>query len=358
MGYAAFFIEVKKAGLDPFTDPPPGSNRSTWRFVLDLRETANCEADDLRRALGQNATYATELFARQHRHCCFSIALTGSSARIIRWDRAGAVVTEAFDIRACSGAVNLCQFLWCFSHVGDADRGYDLTVRSPTLLERDLFKTKIRRHAVSQMSNFEDSEDDAFFTHYADTISVVEVPDSSNDPDAVTDGVRRLVISRPVVYPYFLTGRATRAYWAVESGTGNVVFLKDTWRQDPSPCKRSEGETIALLHRKKVANVPPLICHADLHMVDLVVTELGDKNKRVMARNRNMYQTTRTQEFLEAPWVCGRDGPDCATFRVLVRKRRHYRLVLGIAGRPFDRFNGSVELLKCNMAIRFLGVRH
>ncbi len=292
MGYAAFFIEVKRAGLDPFSDPPPGGNRSKWRFVLDLRDANDDMKNELRRALGQNATYATELFARQHRHCCFSVALAGSSARLIRWDRAGVIVSELFDIRTPSGALNLCRFLWCFSRVGDADRGYDLTVRSPTLVERNRFIRQIRQHAVSQMSSFEESEEEAFATHCTDsdsTITVVEVPDSSGDTDAVTDGIRRLVISRPVVYPYSLTGRATRAYWAVESGTGKVVFLKDTWRQYPAPCDRSEGETIAVLHSHKVVNVPPLVCHADLHMKDLVVTELEDKKKRVMSMNRGEY---------------------------------------------------------------------
>ena len=112
------------------------------------------------------------------------------------------------------------------------------------------------------MSNFEDSEDEAFATHYADMISVVEVPDSSNDPDAVTDGIRRLVISRPVVYPYFLTGRATRAYWAVESGTGKVVFLKDTWRYYRS--REGEGDVLKSLNDKGVQNVPVLVCHGDV----------------------------------------------------------------------------------------------
>ncbi|KAI1793361.1 hypothetical protein LXA43DRAFT_1092899 [Ganoderma leucocontextum] len=363
MGYTAFFIEVKKKpGLDPYRDPPPANtDRSTWKFTLnhvntnlagEQRATSDTINEEMTRSLGQNTTYATEIFARQHRHCCFSATLSGSSARLIRWDRAGAIVTEAFDIRTSSGALHLCEFLWCFAHVGDARRGYDLTVMTATRIEKDLFITAINEHAKLQMSTTDQSEEAAAAMHCSEAaISVIEVPDSSEDADAVTEGVRRLLISRPIVYPYFLTGRATRAYWAVEAGTGDVVFLKDTWREDPPPSGRKEGETISYLRKCKVPYVPPIVCHADLHEREFVLKTFPDNTQRSVAENGDDHQATRTQKFLDAPWVCGTARTAYAACRALVKRRVHYRLVLAIAGHPLDRFNGSSELLSCAQSV-------
>lgn len=188
MGYTAFFIEVKKdPKLDPFRDPiSPYVDRSSWKFVLNYVETnatggetacSDTVKQEMFRALGQNTTYATEMFARQHRHCCFSATLSGSSARFIRWDRAGAIVSEAFDIRTRRGASYLCQFLWCFAHLGDAGRGYDLTVMTATRIERELFTDAIRKHAKLQMNHLNKSVKEAAAMHCNENaISVVEVP--------------------------------------------------------------------------------------------------------------------------------------------------------------------------------------
>ncbi|KAI0308449.1 hypothetical protein OF83DRAFT_1020036, partial [Amylostereum chailletii] len=46
---------------------------------------------------GQIIAYAHALLSMQFRLYCFSFLIFGSKARFIRWDRAGAVVSEAFD---------------------------------------------------------------------------------------------------------------------------------------------------------------------------------------------------------------------------------------------------------------------
>ena len=288
MGYAAIFIEVKKCSkLDPFRDPPRGQlDRSIWKFVLNFEDRNDEEKQEMERGLGQSATYAAEVFARQHRHCCYSMTLSGSTARLLRWDRAGAIVSEAFDIRSDSGALHLCQFLWCFANMGDAGRGYDLTVMTSTATERQMYVEAVKAHAVRQMSNFESSEEEALATHYsANAVSVVEVPDSSGDSDAVANGVRRLLVSRPVVYPDSVIGRGTRGYWAVECGTKRVVFLKDTWREDPPPSGKTEGVILSELTKKEVIYVPPLVCHADLHFKDFVMKTFVDGKQRPMLEN-------------------------------------------------------------------------
>lgn len=58
------------------------------------------------RAWGQHTLYVTEIIVRQCRVCVFSIALFGSRARLFRWDRAGCVVSAAFDVG------KFCVSLW------------------------------------------------------------------------------------------------------------------------------------------------------------------------------------------------------------------------------------------------------
>ncbi|KAL6306248.1 hypothetical protein BKA93DRAFT_712016, partial [Sparassis latifolia] len=56
---------------------------------------------------------------------CFSVLITGNFARILHWDRCGALYTEKIDYRQNS---DFAQFLWRFSHMSKAQQGYDTTV--------------------------------------------------------------------------------------------------------------------------------------------------------------------------------------------------------------------------------------
>lgn len=53
------------------------------------------------------------------------------------------------------------------------------------------------------------------------------------------------------------------------------------------------------------------------------------------------YQDTRSEEIVEADWACGRT----LTPKVRLAPRRHYRVVLGTAGYPLERIEGTKELL-------------
>ena len=76
--------------------------------------------------------------------------MSGSRARLFRWDRAGCVATESFDIRTHPEL--LCDFLWRFSQTSNAGRGHDLTVEVATAAEEVLFHDCIRAHVRSQLA--------------------------------------------------------------------------------------------------------------------------------------------------------------------------------------------------------------
>ncbi|KAI0671016.1 hypothetical protein C8Q78DRAFT_991673 [Trametes maxima] len=102
MGFAATFIEVKaKDSMDHYRDPPPGEkDRNGWVFVVGDRSSGGHGdgSDDAVHALGQNSAYAVDTQARQHRVFCFSVSISGYSARLIRWDRTGIIVSESFNL--------------------------------------------------------------------------------------------------------------------------------------------------------------------------------------------------------------------------------------------------------------------
>ena len=48
MAYAALFIEVKRhPSFDPFTDPPLGTDRPWWTFLLNLENVAATKQEEV-----------------------------------------------------------------------------------------------------------------------------------------------------------------------------------------------------------------------------------------------------------------------------------------------------------------------
>ncbi|KAI0354871.1 hypothetical protein OH77DRAFT_367142 [Trametes cingulata] len=353
MGFAAMVIEVKaKAGCDFARDPPEsytGRQRATWQFILNPDLYTAEELDEAKRAFGQNMTYATEIFARQHRHALFSVSLSGSSARFIRWDRAGAVVTAAFDI--LESPENLCQFLWCFAWLSDAGRGYDLTVGVASAEEEEIFRSAIEKHVKLQLGKVKGPVKYAIQRglrdHYQPgVVSVLVMPTVENQRQPGLQSSRRILVSRPLSYPLSLVGRATRAYWAVDADTRKVVFLKDTWRHHPSsttaeggePVPETEGDILTVLHGAKVCNIPPMEHHGDVPYAEWVRDDRRSEGWTL--KFLKVAQRTRTQDYLAKGWVCGAGRLD---FRIF--KHTHYRLVLGVVGYSLLRLSGTQELL-------------
>ncbi|KAG6858274.1 hypothetical protein C0995_001229, partial [Termitomyces sp. Mi166 len=182
---------------DAFRDPPENMPRGGWPF-----ESATLAG---RRSRGQLISYATEWFARQHRCHAFTIFLFGTYVRFIRWDRAGAIVSEEFDFRSdCS---HLVEFLWRFSHLDDAGRGKDPCVRRATPEEAEIahrelkeWKPKAERPVIVFTVPGEDHED------------------------------RHFLAWGCMSEPRSLTGRCTRAYPVYEIATKEKYILKDSWR--------------------------------------------------------------------------------------------------------------------------------
>lgn len=260
-GYAELFIEVKPSPAhDFFNDPAPDASaeaRATHEFTSQFSDEEFTKRRDS--AHGQHIAYVTEIFARQHRTFLFSISMSGPRARLLRWDRAGCVVTESFDIRSQPDI--LCEFLWRFSSLPPARRGHDPTVRVASPEEEQLFYSQVTDCVRYQLQVDGATLKQAVSEHYLPgNVAVVHVLQDGTAASAET--IHRFIVSRPVVSPLNLCGRGTRGFWAVNARSGRVVFLKDTWRVY-TPYE-VEGDVLQQVNEKGVRNVPSLICHGDV----------------------------------------------------------------------------------------------
>ena len=80
---------------------------------------------------GQIVLYSTRLQTYQFRTWAFSVGIFGNVARLFRWDRAGAIVSEP--IPYCKrGNHDLAEFLRRFDLMDRVQRGWDPTVSDAT----------------------------------------------------------------------------------------------------------------------------------------------------------------------------------------------------------------------------------
>ena len=150
IAYAETFIEVKTNQTDDhYVDPPANTDRNDHYFVWGKSaRRLGKDADRLKQYLGQNVAYATDMCARQHRRFCFSVSVSGCWARLIRWDRSGAIISEAFDYHLHPKW--LCQFVWRYSQASNSQRGFDMTVEKASPAEESIFSQVVMDHIKRQ----------------------------------------------------------------------------------------------------------------------------------------------------------------------------------------------------------------
>ncbi|KAI0350362.1 hypothetical protein OH77DRAFT_1463888 [Trametes cingulata] len=322
-GYAETFIHVTAdVTRDYFTDPPVDvADQSSNVHDLFSRMENDVAQKEIESTLATHIAFVAEVFARQHRSHFLSISMAGSRARLFLWDRAGCVVSRAFDVR--ERPEYLCDFLWRFSQMDGTARGHDPTVQPASSEEELRFRTAIKEHVRMQLGVEGEQLDKALTQHYAPgRLAVVEV--FPQGQTASSSNIHRYIVSRPVVSPTSLVGRGTRGYWAVDSTSSQVVFVKDTWRSTSGDV---EGDLLGHLYEIGVRNVPSMVTH-------------GDVPEDLCVDGGTHWQLTHTDVPLSEPWVCSLGGKSPA-----IRQLQHYRLVMGTVGYGLATIRGTEELL-------------
>jgi hypothetical protein len=267
-------VEVKMSpGDDPFDDRDP----TGFEPIRDqARDTRN-----------QIISYAVAQLAMQFRTHIFSVIIIKDRARLIRWDRVGAIVTASFPY--CSSDSRLVEFFRRYNLLDSAIRGVDESVETP--LESEAMRAREILRLKSDIP-----------------LVKLAVP-GPKDKD-----MRYYIGPMPKILRHVSpTGRCTRTFVAYDLQTEERVFVKDTWRID-LPDMETEGEIYKELKQAEVSHIASSVHAADLP-------------------NHH----TLTEAYVDKPWA--RPIPN------YLRPHQHYRLVLGVVARPLTSFKSSWELV-------------
>ncbi|GJE92009.1 hypothetical protein PsYK624_081620 [Phanerochaete sordida] len=258
--------------------PPPGEGDGAAppsRAERNVASSHHPEADDIydtfddpseegtaaRRSL---LSHAQAQFGRQHRTVLFQLVIVCSRARFIRWDRAGAIVSERFDYVQESEL--LANFLWRLSSMSDVQRGWDPAVNRASKREATLFREAVSAFVRGMEARSENS------------VPVRNLPLAERSLDGtgtypvwkirvlneLTGDSSSLVVNRPFAGHHSVTGRATRAYIAYDLLQGRLVFMKDSWR-DTDPKLLPEFDTYQELREHEVPFIPKVLYGGDVH---------------------------------------------------------------------------------------------
>ena len=257
------------AGADPFTPSrfgPLGSGcAETDRERKRLREQVDATAE--------------LLFAAQQRVFLFMVLIMGRRFRILRWDRAGVIVTPSVDY--VEQPALLCDSLRRLSLLDDISLGFDPT--TTRLRPRDTDFLRMDAAALDDPSDVDHTErsieegeiGDSFIFRYVRSLFRKTL--SPNWPRyrlqiQDRDNARNYLVGKPLHLPSGVIGRGTRGYVALDCETDRFVWLKDAWCACDLVAE-AEGDIVGKLNLAGVANVPTLVCHGHVQDHATVTSE-------------------------------------------------------------------------------------
>ncbi|CCM06472.1 uncharacterized protein FIBRA_08739 [Fibroporia radiculosa] len=287
--------------------------------------------------LGQISEYAWNVMRWQHRQFCFMLVVCGRFARIIRWDRAGGLVSSSFNF--VDDPTILQNFLYRFGHMSREERGYDPTV---TLARQEYIDEMYS--CQKELSTYQQQRFAKAFPKETErgqwpiyevcmrkedvvtpsTINCDEVKKSASrlGDDSASGGPSegqederakylRFLIGKATFISSSPTGRATKGFVAFDMHLRRLVFLKDVWRVTNVP---TELEVYERLWKHEVSNILTPICGGDVG---------GSRSPGSPSP-----QTTRTQEFVKKQSA-----------------RVHFRLIVYQVCKPLTEYSDSRELV-------------
>lgn len=177
------------------------------------------------KARARIVAYSKAQFSHQHRRFFFSLAFYRRTARFFRWDRAGVLVTEAFDY--VHNRELLIGFLQRFNGLSPERRGWDTATRPALPAESALLTSAIKAYLVRvkarQIPMLKDLHEtlDRRFPAYKIRLDQGKCGQSCE-----------IIVRKPFFVQGALLGRATQGYIGFHLGEKRLVFLKDCWADD------------------------------------------------------------------------------------------------------------------------------
>ncbi|KAF9260641.1 hypothetical protein L218DRAFT_946590 [Marasmius fiardii PR-910] len=257
---------------------------------------------------GRITMYGIAQLAEQHRTHCFSVVIVERYARLIWWNRAGAVVTPRFDYFQDE---SLAKFFHLYASAAPDVRGLDTSASTSDehFDERYPQWQKDARERLSPDPTKPLSDDHPLFLFDVRVRSDVQ-------PESVQ--YKKFVGTTPFIRnTHSLTGRSTRCYRVWDAETKQVQFMKDTWRSI-EPGVMEEGEIYEALKKENVRNILTLVTYGD-----------------VVWPGTETYQITKTQTFL----------PEESNLLKRLKGRYHTRLVFKECGKSITQANSIGEMV-------------
>lgn len=293
------FIEFKRRSSDdPFIIKVPSSQTSSTSSSDNATPSLSLNpimktSSTACTTCGQITAYATSQMGAQYRTHIFSILIILDYARLIRWDRSGAIVTEPIYYNEAS---ELFDFLIYFDHSPPDVRGHDTTVR--------LANPEEIKGAIKEVKELEGQRT---------SLLVVSVP----APKPATEVPLEYVVASPLPSLWTPVGRWTRTSIGYDITRKKKIFLKDSWRLLLEGVPK-EGDVYSRFEANSVPNVPRCSNSGDI----------GDDE----------YHSTQTNLLVNANWAFS-CTPD-------VTPHRHYRLILDDIGQPLESFERSSDMVQ------------
>ena len=291
-----------------------------------------CSGQGAATSLGQMAEYVSKIFRRQHRTHLFSLFIFRGQARVIRWDRAGAIVSTVIDFEEKPSLLH--EVIWRYAHMSQAQRGFDPTAALATKDEvnamrvceaPDQWVAQQRDCALGQTgwpaykltmlpTDLIDQGELKPITTYQR-----HMPRASTVAPAVASLEKVcFIVGKCYFATNSSTGRGTKCYIAYDVCNDRLVFLKDFWRPDVAS-SQPEGRVLRELRLNGIENVPTPLAAGDVRSSDSPYN-----------------QTTCTQELLS------RDEKTRRRPATLI----HYRLIVQEICRPLEAHESPRQLTK------------
>ncbi|EJF59474.1 hypothetical protein DICSQDRAFT_172068 [Dichomitus squalens LYAD-421 SS1] len=333
------------------------------------------QATPAKDVFGQITTYVDLLQAVQHRTAVFMLLVIGRRFRILRWDRAGVIVTPSVDYY--EEPDELCDFLWRISHVSDTTLGFDPT--AIRLSPSDPDWVKMEEYAVALESDVSSaprtlqpgeleqpapgSEESPVVFDYVRTMFAQSIADRRwpRYRLSVCQGSnhQEFLVGKPTFCASGAIGRGTRGFVAIDCQTGCFVWLKDAWRVSYEKVE-PEGSILARLNADpEIKDVPTLLCHGDV-LCQKTLTATWWEAANPLPSTRKSKRSKNAKNAMEAAPSSTSDGSrgvkrkredepeslatdyraDCP-----MRQHNHYRVVVKEVGLPLKKFRDGIQLV-------------
>ncbi|KAI0724865.1 hypothetical protein C8Q72DRAFT_856311 [Fomitopsis betulina] len=275
------------------------------------------------------AEYVAKIFRRQHRTHLFTLFIFQGQARVIRWDRAGAIVSTVIDFEQQPSLLH--EIIWRYAHMSQAQRGFDTTAVLASKEEVDAMRAceapdqwiaERRDSALDQpgwpayklMMSLNDLVDQRDLKPITTDFDFTPKPRETTSPASPERAC--YIVGRRYFTTNSPTGRGTKCYIAYDISHDRLVFLKDFWRPDVTSAQ-PEGAVLRELRSSGVQNVPTPLAAGDVRNSD-----------------SDEVQKTCTQALL------GRDEKTQCRPATLI----HYRLVVQEICRPLEDHESALTL--------------